>query len=60
MDTLSQPVPARCQGCTEQIADLEQRLAKMEVFFAVLKNSRRPGRPTAAQRAAERWQPAAS
>ena len=56
MDTLSQPVPARCQGCTEKIASLEHRIAEMEKYFAVLRDSR----PSAAQRAAERWRPAAS
>ena len=52
--------PARCQGCTEQIATLEQRLAEMEKFFATLQGPRPPARPSAARRAQERWHPQAS
>ena len=48
--------PARCQGCTEKIASLEGRIAEMEKYFAVLRDSRL----SAAERAAERWRPAAS
>ena len=52
--------PARCPGCTEQIASLENRLARMEQFFAILQASLPPARTTAAQRAQERWHPQAS
>ena len=52
--------PARCQGCTEQIAKLEHRLAEMEKFFAALQGPLPPSRATAVQRAQERWHPQAS
>ena len=47
--------PARCQGCTEQIALLEHRLAEMEKFFAALRGPAGRARPSAMQKAAERW-----
>ena len=36
---------------------LEHRIAEMEKFFATLAGPLPPARPSAAQRAAERWQP---
>lgn len=57
MDTLSPPVPPRCQGCTERIVSLEKRIADMERAFALMADyrSRPPARPSARQKAAERW-----
>ena len=56
MESISQTAPARCQGCSEKIAALEHRIGEMEKFFAILRGTR----PTARQKAAERWHPAAS
>ena len=51
MDTLSPPVPPRCQGCIE----LEKRVADMERAFALLADVRANPRPAARQKAALAW-----
>lgn len=56
MASLRPQAPARCQGCIE----LEKRVADMEQAFALLADVRANPRPTARQKAAERWHPAAS
>lgn len=59
MESISRVAPPRCQGCAEQIAALEHRIAEMEKFFATLQ-APAPSPLSARQKATERWHPAAS